>query len=97
MNKINYTEIIEALVSDKDRVIKATKYVSPNFIVRATRKTYGKKILKGNIELYLTIGKPNYAEREFIKQCKKAKLPFPVKPIVLKVYSPKKNKLSKKQ
>ena len=48
-------------------------------IIRGTRT----KIFRStdNIEIILTIGKPNYLEREFIKKCVKAKEPFPVKKI----------------
>lgn len=63
---------------------QATKYFSESLIVRATRRTYGGKIIKGNTEIVFTIGRPNYAEREFIKKCKKAKEPFPVKKIQIK-------------
>ena len=46
----------------------ATYFGSKNFIVRATRKLYKGKMLPGNIEVTLTIGRPNYKEREFIKR-----------------------------
>jgi len=46
----------------------ATYFGSKNFIVRATRKLYKGKMLPGNIEVSLTIGRPNYKEREFIKR-----------------------------
>lgn len=87
-----YCQVIEAVLQDK--VFRATKYVSPTLIVRATRKkyTYGGKVsLRGgatNAEMILTIGKPNYAEREFIKACKKANEPFPVKKVQLKILKP---------
>jgi hypothetical protein len=78
-----YLQVFKAVIEDK--VIKATKYVSPNLVIRLTRRTYGKKINKqGNIEVSLTIGKPNFLEREFIKKCVKAKEPFPVKNVQLK-------------
>jgi hypothetical protein len=64
--------------------VKATKYFSDKLIVRATRRTYGGKIVKGNTEIVLTIGKPNYEEREFIKKCKRTGDPFPVKKIQIK-------------
>jgi hypothetical protein len=64
--------------------VKATKYFSDKLIVRAVRRTYGRKIVKRNIEIVLTIGKPNYQERAFIKQCKKSGEPFPVKNIQIK-------------
>lgn len=68
---------------------KATKYLGPTEVVRATRILQrgknGKKIPKrGNIDIRVTIGKPNYAERRFIAICKKAGESFPVKNIQLK-------------
>lgn len=67
----------------------ATKYIDKNFIIRATRKLTNRKIDKrGNAEIVLTIGRPNHIERDFIKQCKKAGEPFPVKGIQLQ-YPPK--------
>ena len=67
-------------------VYNATKYLSPKLIVRAVRKRYKGKLLKNqNLELSLVIGRPNFAEREFIKDCLKAKEPFPIKPVQIKV------------
>jgi len=64
---------------------KATKYISEKSMVRAVRTLTNKKILKyGNIGIVLTLGKPNYEEREFIKACKKAGEPLPVKKVQLK-------------
>ena len=66
-------------------VVRATKYVSENHVITATRKRYGGKILKrNNIDIVLKIGRPNFAEREFIKLCKKAGEPFPIKKIQIK-------------
>lgn len=63
----------------------ATKYIAANQIVRATRKLARRKIDKrGNVEVVLTIGRPNFLEQEFIKQCKKANEPFPIKGVVLR-------------
>ncbi len=76
-------------------VVRATKYISPTLIVRGVRTRVGKKILSGNIEVTLTIGKPNYLERDFIKLCKKAGEPFPVKKVQLKMYSPPRKKLKR--
>lgn len=75
-------ETVNFLVDTSSR--KATKYVSDKLVINATRRTYGGKIVKGNIEVVLKIGKPNYAERQFIKLLKKSKEPFPVKNIVTK-------------
>lgn len=57
---------------------QVTKYLSPKLTVKATRQG---KVRTGdsNITLLLTIGRPNYAERKFIKACMKAGEPFPVK------------------
>lgn len=67
--------------------VKATAFISEKEVVRAKRKTFNGKIERGNIEISLTIGKPNYAEREFIKKCKKVNEPFPIKKIQLKLIS----------
>ena len=52
---------------------KATKFVyGENLTIKATRKRYNGKILKrGSIDIILTIGKPNYEEREALKKAKK--------------------------
>lgn len=73
---------------DGNRVKKATKYLSPTLIVSAT---YVGKPNKRDVRHHINvhIGNPNYAERQFIKTCKKAKEPFPVKKIQLKFARPK--------
>lgn len=69
---------------------RATNYLSEKSVVRATRRAYkGKFSHTDNIEIVLAIGRPNYAEREFIKTCKKAKQGFPLKKVLIK-YLPKK-------
>lgn len=82
------TQVIEAIMrSDAKR---ATKYLDARTIVRATRRHNGAN------EFVLKLGTPNYAEREFIKSCRKAKEPFPVKKVLLQFY-PKKKVASKKR
>lgn len=76
-----YNELIKTLVATG--AIKATKYIAPNEIARAVRTRYGKSFSRGNLEITLTHGKPNFREREFIQKCQKAKEPFPVKKIQL--------------
>lgn len=56
----------------------ATKFMAPDFIVRVTRQ-FKPSRREGKATLVLTIGKPNYSERQFIKQAVKAGEPFPVK------------------
>jgi hypothetical protein len=94
--KINniYSQIVSLLIDSG--AIKATKYINPKFVIRAVRTRYGKRINKrNNIEISLTIGKPNFLEREFIKLCQKSGEPFPIKKIQLKLYNPVKTKLKK--
>lgn len=70
------TSTIESLLRTNSIVSKT--FVSDKLIVRAKRKTYlGKIINHGNIEVYLTIGKPNYDEAKKISKLKKIKTKFP--------------------
>jgi len=81
MNAVS--QAVEALL--RTGAWKATKYISDKQVVRASRKTFNRKISKvGNVEIILTLGHPNYAERNFLKQCKKAGEPIPVKKVQLK-------------
>jgi hypothetical protein len=69
-----------------DGAYKATKYISERETLKATRKRYKGKIYKGHaVEIMFTLGKPNYLERDFIKTCKKAGEPFPIKKIQVKL------------
>lgn len=62
---------------------KATKYVSPDVVIKAKR--IGKLKKNSRIDqVLITYGKPNYRERKFIAVCKKAEEPFPVSKIQLK-------------
>lgn len=65
---------------------KATKYISPKEVLRVTRRRYlrSSKSFGRHVELVINVGRPNYAEKEFIKKLMKAKEPFPVKKIQLK-------------
>lgn len=69
---------------------EAVKYLSPKHVIKATRIAFQNKIDKRrNIEIRFTDGRPNYHAREFIKRCKKAGEPFPVKKIQLKFFPTK--------
>lgn len=82
------TQTIETLLTTGGWI--ATKYLDERLIVRATRRAHKRKFnVRDNVEIVLTIGRPNYAERAFIRACKKAKEPFPVKKIQIK-FVPKK-------
>lgn len=65
------------------RVKKATKYISPSLVVSATYVGEpNKRDVRHHVNVH--IGSPNYAERQFIKDAKKAGEPFPVKNVQLK-------------
>lgn len=64
-------------VIDEKTVVKASWRFKPNG--RNSRE-----------EMVVTFGAPNYEAREFIKKCKKAGEPFPVKKVQLRAYPKKK-------
>lgn len=70
------------LVADAHR---ATKFIAHNKVARATRVFNGGKPPRRseNIDIRVKIGRPNNPERKFIKLCKKAGEPFPVKKVRL--------------
>lgn len=92
-----FQAIVSSLI--ENNAVRATFYVSPKIIIRATRNLFNKKIpaLYENVSITLTIGKPNYLEREFIKLCQKSKEPFPIKKVQLKFIKNKSNKLKNKK
>lgn len=65
---------------------KATLYLSPTEIVRGTRRYYAnrRKPDAKRIEVLVSIGRPNFLEREFIKACQCAEQQFPITKIQLK-------------
>lgn len=74
------TQTVEVLLRADARSV--TKVLDPKLVVRATRRLYKGKIRKSKfdpIEVSLHIGRPNYLERAFIKDCKRAGEPFPVR------------------
>jgi hypothetical protein len=87
------SQVVGALFGDE--VYHATKYLSPKLVVKASRKlyrVYGRKIRKGqSMDVVLKIGRPNYEQRKFIDDCKKAGVVFPVRNVQLK-FPPKPHK-----
>lgn len=81
--------VVETLISNP-KVRSATKYESPTLVVTATRRGKERANSK-HIEMVLTIGKPNFRGRAFIKACQKAGEPFPVRKVQLR-WIPAKNK-----
>lgn len=87
---LNAVSQIVSFIGENNKVRFAAKYLSEKLVVRASRPVFGpkgkKRIIKGgNLQLILTVGKPNFEQREFIKSCKKAGEPFPVKKMQIKV------------
>lgn len=80
-------EVIEVLTTTGAR--KTTKFLDEKTIVRATHQ---RKPSKRDVTttIILTMGRPNFRERQFIKACKRAREPFPVRKIQLKHYPAKK-------
>lgn len=77
-------QLVDALLTTG--AYKATKYLSAKEVAKATRTRYkGKFYSSGRLEILFTMGRPNYEEREFVKKCKKAHEPFPVKKIQLRM------------
>lgn len=68
---------------------RATLYVSPLETVKVTSRN--RKPRHGNLELVVTIGRPNWHERQRIKQFNKVKEPYPVKIVQLQ-YRPNKKR-----
>lgn len=79
---------------------RATKFVSPKEVIRATRRLYraDKRQIRKNrrgLEVMLHIGRPNARELKIIKQYRKAGEPFPVKKIRFQ-FPAKPNKVKRK-
>jgi hypothetical protein len=77
-------EVIECLRVWDKKARQAKMFIDNKTVVRATRRVTDK------FEVVLSVGRPNYAEREFIKVHKEAKLSTPKGTLV--TYPPKKRK-----
>lgn len=68
------------------RGVKSVSYfLSPRVVTRITRQRPA-NIRESSITFLITIGRPNYAAREFIKKANRAGEPFPIKKLQLKFY-----------
>ena len=79
------SKVVNALVEDRN-VWRATCFLDNRRVVKATRKRFHGKPYPVNARgesFILSFGRPNYREREFLKQCKRAGEPLPVKKIQL--------------
>ena len=73
---------------------KATRYISDKQVERVTRRRYlrSRKVFsKYEMDFVVSLGRPNYIDRKFIKACEKAGESFPIKKVQLK-FLPKKRK-----
>ncbi len=75
-------DIVEILMTNPDAK-KVTKYVWKDTTIKGTRRFILDRCVHST-EILLTIGRPNYAERQFIKKLVKAGEPFPVKKLQIK-------------
>lgn len=74
---------------------RATAYLSPEFVITATRRFRQDK--RNNMfDFVMKIGVPNYREREFIKACKKSGVAFPLREPQLQFWPAKAKKSAKK-
>lgn len=85
---ITFTGRVQDAIGDTvGRVVlgyrKATRFLAPDLVVKAAGRHKPRKASR-QMEVVVTIGKPNYAERAFIRQAKKAGEPFPVKRVQVK-------------
>lgn len=63
----------------------ATVFLSPKRVVKATRR-FKKDRRERHAEYIVSVGTPNYAERQFIKDCIAAGERFPVRKVQLKAF-----------
>lgn len=82
--RIIFGELAEAIL--EAGAVRATKYYDDLTVVSAQRKLCAGKIdfRHRRVEILFKIGQPNFKERQFLKQCKLAGEPLPVKKIQLR-------------
>lgn len=76
-----FSELAEVILEGGAK--QATKYLDEKTTVKATFQGKRRKNQSSSTILF-TIGRPNYKERQFIKDCKKAEVKFPVRKLQLK-------------
>lgn len=84
-----FAHVIEALLTTESR--SAVKYLADDLVVRATRTCYRANKQRPyknqrSETLAVTFGKPNYRERKFLRTCRKAGEPVPVRKVQLTPY-----------
>jgi hypothetical protein len=85
--RISIAKAVEAVFLDGVR--RAVVFQHPNLTIVATRRHKGRKGERIT-EILLTIGKPNFRNRKFVKDYLKAGEPFPVRKVQLQFWPEKK-------
>lgn len=80
-----YAAIVVGMVYANPKIRQAVKYVSEKMVVTATRR-HKPRGRMSRVEVVVTIGAPNYKARQYIKACKKAGEPLPVKNVQIRMY-----------
>ena len=64
----------------------AKKYLSPQLVVKGTKRGKLSRGRPWHKEVLLTVGRPNYDERAFVKQAMKDGYSFPIQQIMVRYY-----------
>lgn len=83
----HFSAVCNALINSDAKT--AFKVIDEKTVVHATWR-FKPKGNHSREEIVITFGAPNYADRIFIKDCKKAGEPFPIKKIQYRKYPVKK-------
>lgn len=71
-------------------VRRATAFISPKLTMKATAQRKQRKSGDLSVTVLVTVGRPNFVERRFIKVCQKAGMAFPLSQIQWKFWPKKK-------
>src|SRR5688572_24373991 len=72
-------EVVTAIRNDRT-IKRATVYITPTLTVKATAQHARTRTARERgVTALVTVGKPNFAQREFIKTCIKVGEKFPVR------------------
>lgn len=71
-----------SMLTDNPELRRATYYLGPRDVVKATRQHRHDARMQHETFL-VTVGRPNYRERAFIKDMKRAGVPFPCRKLQL--------------
>lgn len=91
-NKMFTAMTAYALSMRVEGVKTATKYLAPDLTARLTIDKLSLTPREQRLFLRLTVGRPNWTEKQFIKQCIKAGEKFPVRKVQLKFKAAKKRR-----